>query len=213
MEELRSTEILDKEIEADARKKADKILKNADSECERILADVENRVKEASNQKSEYYKSKIESFEKNLNASVPLEKERFLADFYAKSVSEALNNYLKKLSLEKRLVLIEKSLQKKSQIVSEKKFNAFVFGIDLSSVKKILSNQKIQINSIDKISFEKSGEESAFGNEIHEGIILESEDRCLRIRLTIDQILREIQDKYSQELALTLFGGKLPEWV
>lgn len=211
MEELRSTEILDKEIEADARKKADKILKNADSECERILADVENRVKEASNQKSEYYKSKIESFEKNLNASVPLEKERFLADFYAKSVSEALNNYLKKLSLEKRLVLIEKSLQKKSQIVSEKKFNAFVFGIDLSSVKKILSNQKIQINSIDKISFEKSGEESAFGNEIHEGIILESEDRCLRIRLTIDQILREIQDKYSQELALTLFGGKLPE--
>lgn len=213
MEELRSTEILDKEIEADARKKADKILKNADSECERIFADVENRVKEASNQKSEYYKSKIESFEKNLNASVPLEKERFLADFYAKSVSEALNNYLKKLSLEKRLVLIEKSLQKKSQIVSEKKFNAFVFGIDLSSVKKILSNQKIQINSIDKISFEKSGEESAFGNEIHEGIILESEDRCLRIRLTIDQILREIQDKYSQELALTLFGGKLPEWV
>lgn len=211
MEELRSTEILDKEIEADARKKADKILKNADSECERIFADVENRVKEASNQKSEYYKSKIESFEKNLNASVPLEKERFLADFYAKSVSEALNNYLKKLSLEKRLVLIEKSLQKKSQIVSEKKFNAFVFGIDLSSVKKILSNQKIQINSIDKISFEKSGEESAFGNEIHEGIILESEDRCLRIRLTIDQILREIQDKYSQELALTLFGGKLPE--
>lgn len=211
MEELRSTEILDKEIEADARKKADKILKNADSECERIFADVENRVKEASNQKSEYYKSKIESFEKNLNASVPLEKERFLADFYAKSVSETLNNYLKKLSLEKRLVLIEKSLQKKSQIVSEKKFNAFVFGIDLSSVKKILSNQKIQINSIDKISFEKSGEESAFGNEIHEGIILESEDRCLRIRLTIDQILREIQDKYSQELALTLFGGKLPE--
>lgn len=213
MEELRSTEILDKEIEADARKKAEKILKNADSECERILADVENRVKEASNQKSEYYKSKIESFEKNLNASVPLEKERFLADFYAKSVSEALNNYLKNLSLEKRLLLIEKSLQKKSQIVSGKKFNAFVFGIESSSVKKILSNQKIQINSIDEISFEKSGEESAFGNEIHEGIILESEDRCLRIRLTIDQILREIQDKYSQELALTLFGGKLPEWV
>ena len=51
MEELRSTEILDKEIEADARKKADKILKNADSEAEKILADVETRVKEAKEQK------------------------------------------------------------------------------------------------------------------------------------------------------------------
>lgn len=211
MEELRSTEILDKEIEADARKKAEKILKNADSECERILADVSNRVKEASEQKEKYYKSKIEQFEKNVNAAIPLEKERFLVKFYADSVSNALNVYLKNLGEEKRFSLIEKSLAKKNSIVSGKKFNAFVFGIDLSVAKKILENQKITCNSISEVSFEKSGEESAFGNEIHEGIILESEDKILRLRLTIDQIVREIQDTYSQELANTLFGGKLPE--
>ena len=33
MQELRSTEILDKEIEADARRKAEAILKKADEEC------------------------------------------------------------------------------------------------------------------------------------------------------------------------------------
>ncbi|MCR5123652.1 MAG: hypothetical protein K6B43_00455 [Treponema sp.] len=211
MEELRSTEILDKEIEADARKKADKILKNADLECERILADVENRVKDASEQKSNYYKSKIEQFEKNVNAALPLEKERFLVKFYADSVSSALNDYLKKLGCEKRLSLIEKSLEKKSSIVSGKKFNAYVLGIDLDSAKKVLSNQKIDVAVVCEKSFEKTGEESAFGNEIHEGIILESEDKVLRIRLTIDQIVREIKDTYSEELALSLFGGKLPE--
>ena len=38
MEELRSTEILDKEIEADARKKAAKIVAKAESEAKSIHA-------------------------------------------------------------------------------------------------------------------------------------------------------------------------------
>lgn len=211
MEELRSTEILDKEIEADARKKVEKILKNADSECERILADVENRVKDASEQKSKYYKSKIEQFEKNVNAALPLEKERFLVKFYADSVSSSLNDYLKKIGSEKRLSLIEKSLEKKLEVTSGKKFNALVFGIPLDSAKKLLESKKIDVGSVSEVTFESSGEETAFGNEIHEGMIIESEDKVLRLRLTIDQILREIEDKYSEELALSLFGGKLPQ--
>jgi V/A-type H+-transporting ATPase subunit E len=211
MEELRSTEILDKEIEADARKKVKKILKNADSECERILADVENRVKDASEQKSKYYKSKIEQFEKNVNAALPLEKERFLVKFYADSVSSSLNDYLKKIGSEKRLSLIEKSLEKKLEVTSGKKFNALVFGIPLDSAKKLLESKKIDVGSVSEVTFETSGEECALGNEIHEGMIIESEDKVLRLRLTIDQILREIEDKYSEELALSLFGGKLPQ--
>ena len=37
MEELRSTEILDKEIQEDARKKADKIVKNSQKEAQKNL--------------------------------------------------------------------------------------------------------------------------------------------------------------------------------
>ena len=40
MEELRSTEILDKEIREDARRKANRILNNCVLECEKILEDV-----------------------------------------------------------------------------------------------------------------------------------------------------------------------------
>ena len=40
MEELRSTEILDKEIQEDARRKANRILNNGLLECEKILEDV-----------------------------------------------------------------------------------------------------------------------------------------------------------------------------
>ena len=48
-------------------------------------------------------------------------------------------------------------------------------------------------------------------NNVHKGIILESEDSSVRVRLTIDQLVGEIEDRYSNELATTLFGGRLPE--
>ena len=38
MQELRSTDILDKEIQADARKKAERMLAKTDSECEKLIA-------------------------------------------------------------------------------------------------------------------------------------------------------------------------------
>ena len=44
MEELRSTEVLDKEIETDARKKAERILAKADSDGKALVADVARRV-------------------------------------------------------------------------------------------------------------------------------------------------------------------------
>ena len=41
MQELRSTDILDKEIQADARKKAERMLEKADRDCENLLASIE----------------------------------------------------------------------------------------------------------------------------------------------------------------------------
>ena len=41
MQELRSTDILEKEIQTDARKKAEEILKQAESECTNILESVD----------------------------------------------------------------------------------------------------------------------------------------------------------------------------
>ena len=106
MEELRSTEILDKEIEADARKKAEKILARAEEECRTILADVSLRVDEASKQKESYYAGKLSALEKSINEALPLEKGRFLVSFYDDEVSKAFNEYFEKLGLEKRLALI-----------------------------------------------------------------------------------------------------------
>lgn len=207
MEELRSTEILDKEIEADARKKADKILKNAELEAERILSGVSARVQEVEEQKEELYGSKFNQFEKNLEAALPLEKGRFLVSFYDESVSKALNAYLKGIGAERRLALIGRRFGAAKDVFGGRAFRALAFGISAADARKIAPGA----SSVEEIPFGRSGEEPALGNDVHEGVILESEDGTVRVRLTIDQIVRELKDKRSFELASTLFGGALPQ--
>ena len=213
MEELRSTEILDKEIEADARKKAERLLSDADAECQKLLDAVSGRVKEAAEQKKAYYDAKIATFKKNRDAALPLEQERFRVSFYMGSVADACNAYLENLSDEKVVSLIETMLVRSKNALAEKKVKALAFGIKLEDAKKLLEKHLDAKNLISCVetTFEKSGDEALPMNRVHKGIILESEDSLVRVRLTIDQLLGEIEDRYSNELATTLFGGRLPE--
>ncbi len=213
MEELRSTEILDKEIEADARKKAEGILTEADAECKKLLDAVSDRVKEVAAQKSAYYDSKIATFKKNRDAALPLEQERYRVSFYTGSVADAINAYLEALDETKQLSLVEKMLVRSMYAVSEKKVDALVFGFSVSEAKKMLEKHLSgkQILSCTETTFEKSGDEAVPLNAVHKGIVLESEDKSVRLRLTIDQMVSEIEDTYSNELAVTLFGGRLPQ--
>ena len=72
MQELRSTDILDKEIQADARKKAERMLAKTDSECEKLLASVESDIEKAAEEKQQFFARKLEAFEKDRMAVVPL---------------------------------------------------------------------------------------------------------------------------------------------
>lgn len=210
MEELRSTDILDKEIQDDARKKAEKILRNADTQCDNILAQVESRLEEAKKEKEAYFDCKADQVKKDLDSILPLEKSRFLVSYISSSVAEGINDYLKTLSQEKRFEMAASLLNHFTDLVSEKTFDAQVYGFDINFVKNTLSS-KVKINNCSSVDFAKSGEEAVDGIEIHEGVILVSDDKAVKIRLTLEEVITELIDKYRNELAVTLFGGRLPE--
>lgn len=210
MEELRSAEILDKEIQDDARKKAEKILRNADLQCDQIMAQVESRLEEAKKEKEIYFNQKADQVKKDLDSSMPLEKSRFLVSYISSSIAKGINEYLKTLSSEKRFELAVSLLNQFSNLVSDRTFDAAVYGFDPAYVKSTLSS-KVKINSCSSVEFAKSGSEAVDGIEIHEGVILLSEDKSVKIRLTLEEVITELIDKYRKELAVTLFGGRLPE--
>ena len=206
MEELRSTEILDREIQADARKKAENILKKAEKSCEDILNSVEKTILEAKKAKEDFYNKKLDSFTKNQDSSIPLEKQRIEVSFVQKSIIQNINKYLEALGEEKRMELIINQLENKKSAFDGKKMNAWVYGFDLSKMKKKLSGAlgknllSCEATEFGRISVEDENIEKK------EGVILESDDKSCRVRLTLSELIDGLFENHRKELCDALFG-------
>lgn len=208
MEEFRSTEILDKEIQADARKKAEKILAKADVDCALLLEEVSGRIEKAKKELEDKYALKIAAFEKDLSATLPLEKERFLVSFIQSSIEKAINAYLAKLSDEEKIDLALKKSVKIEDVLKSKKLNALYYGFQESLVKKTVG-KKFNLISVKETEFNKMIIENDLGITDRKGIILESEDKAICVRMTLSEVISQIQDKYRAELYSALFGERL----
>lgn len=211
MEELRSTEVLEKQIMDVAGKKAEKIKLDAEKVCEQILSEVDSRLENAKKEKQVFFDEKISHHKKDLDASLSLEKSRFVVSFVSSSVASAINDYLKQLSAEKRMSAVLLMLKNFNHLTDGKTFDASVYGFDVNSTKAQLEKDGLKITSCTNIAFEKSGEAAIEGIDLHEGIILTSNDKLVKIRLTLEELVSELIDKYRNELAVTLFGGRIPE--
>ena len=213
MEELRSAEVLDKEIRADSMKKAEKILSKADATVKSLLNGLDERIEKAKSDAQKEFSDQILSFEKNAAASLPLEKQRQLVAFIHGSLIEAMNAYFEKIGEKKRFSIIEKLAEHCKEPLLGKKIDALVVGFDIKGVKKMLERLFGQENifSCKKADAILFSDESVAGFSIREGIILTACDGSVSCRLTLDEKVKEILDERSYELATTLFCGRLPE--
>ena len=200
MEELRSTDILDKEIQNDARKKAQALLDQSKQKAAELLGRVQERLDAAKVQKEKFYGAKEAKKLKDSEASLPLEKERFLVSFIGSSIDQAIESYLKNLSSSQRVQLVTKLLDGKEELAKGKKFSAKVYGLDKKeaqdAVEKKLGSKLLSCESVQNA-------------HDPDGMILESEDRSVKIRLTIDEIIGAAKDKHYKEMCSALFGGRL----
>ena len=206
MQELRSTDILDKEIQADARKKAGRMLEKADAECAALIESVDSDIEKAVKDKQVFFARRLEAFEKDRMAAVPLEKERFVVSFIQKSITDNINKYLEGLTEAKRLELASRNFDFKTDL----KLNAYVYGFSVDEAKKFLSNKLgDKLLSCKETKFSARVLEDDLGLTKPEGIILESEDGNFRCRLTLTEVLTRLLDVNRAELSNSLFGGNL----
>ncbi len=206
MQELRSTDILDKEIQADARKKVERMLQKADRDCEILLASIDNDILTAVDEKKTFFENKLNSFKTDRKAVVPLEKERFKVSFIQNAIIQNINKYLEGLSEEKRIELACRDFDFKTK----QKFNAYIYGFSVASAKKFLSKKLGEkLLSCSETKFGAFILEDDLGLAKPQGIILESEDKKIRCRLTLNEVIEKLLDKNRTELSSTLFGGDL----
>ncbi len=212
MEELRSTDILDSEIRNETKKKAEKIVDRAKETAGSLLSEVEAKVEEARQAALNASEKRLQTYEKNVNASLPLEKQRYQISYVHNSLVEAINLYLEKAGEEGRFEIIkELALRVKNIFSSETQLYARTIFLDKDKVKKLLEEifgkgrVFVEEGSINLIS-----DETVELLKFHEGIILQTEDRKIKCNLTLDEKIREILDSSKMELALALFDGRLP---
>lgn len=199
MEEFRSTDILDKEIAAEARKKAERILHRADESGKALLDGVPSRMEEARKEMETSLKERAASFKKNLDASIPLEKERFKVSFVQQSITGAMEAFVKGCGEDELLSFVVARYNKAKKELCGKKGAAFcmtVQGLDENTAKKVFEEAGANIKECKRIDAK-----SVFDT----GVILEGEN--VKAAFTLEQIVSEIEDDKRAELAAALFGG------
>jgi len=113
MEELLSTEVLDREILEDARKKAHKILKTADENQAAQVRDWEKKTRDAVNSIQKAYAERTERIEKEILARLPLDKRRLRSETSESFLKNAIDNFLRSLDREKLLAILEGELSQR----------------------------------------------------------------------------------------------------
>ncbi len=212
MEELRSTAIIDSEILEDSRKKAERILVNSQNECKAILDAVAGRVATITEEKTSFYDEKIAHHKRDLLASMPLERKRYLVEFEKNQIQAAIVDYLNNLSTEKKLTLIKKLVSRYKSYLEGNKLKVKISGFKKEEILKILKAE-FKADSILECEEMDSVMKNTFKTEYGEaeGMIIESDDKSKLCRVFIGELVEQIIDKNSYELATTLFSGGLPE--
>lgn len=97
MDELRSTENLEHEILEDARKKAERILKNADARIRDVGTEWTGKRTEAFDELEARYRARAESARREIESSVPLEMKRKEIEYLDRQLREHLDRYFMEL--------------------------------------------------------------------------------------------------------------------
>lgn len=110
MEELRSTDALDREILEDARKKAYRILAAATETVKAAGEEEEAKIKEALAELRARFEKHDEEIRREILARLPLDKRRIHTEWVEASLKSAMKDYLESLSRERLLSLLEGEL-------------------------------------------------------------------------------------------------------
>ena len=143
MEELRTTEVLEREILEDARKKAYKILKTADDTLTAQTLDWEKKISEEIASARKAYGTRQKKGNEEIFARFPLDKRRQRSETFEGFLVRAMDDFLRSLKREDVLLLLKRTLTERLEAGETgrcHKAEVQYSGISLSEAKQVLGN-------------------------------------------------------------------------
>jgi V/A-type H+/Na+-transporting ATPase subunit E len=150
MEELQSTEILDREILEDARKKVVRILKSAEETINAQNAEWEKKTISSIDELDRKYKEQREISAAKIMARLPIDKHRVKIEKIENLLFSAVETWFKSLSRQKTLDLLAEELEKRLALCEDfykaAKVDASINGINRKEAESVF--QKIKIKCV-----------------------------------------------------------------
>jgi V/A-type H+-transporting ATPase subunit E len=204
MEEIRTTEVLDREILEDARKKADRILKNSVAEIDAIRSEWKVKTDGAIADLEKRNAEKLSIFARNLDDSLPLEKKRKRIAFLDVRLVGALAGYFSRLDQTRIETLLARTLSRASGVFSGRDVRVEYCGIDGKAAARIVRMALPGIGTPEFIEREPTGSRftgclvRASGTEKAGGLLF---------RATLEDFEAYLLDRKREELVKSLFQG------
>jgi hypothetical protein len=205
MEELQSTDILDREILEDARKKAHRILKTADDTIKSKSADWEKKLSISLDELEEKYAKNSKSITEEIMAVLPIDKQRAKARKIEELLNSAVETWYSRISRQRVLGFLQgelsKSLASCGGFSASDGINAYIHKIEPSEAEAILK----AVLPDKPCTIETMQSTAAYPQIIdYPQIILEN--REVRIYASIGKAVEFILGKKREELIAALLG-------
>ena len=208
MEELHSTEALDREILEDARKKAFKILKNADESVLSQKLNWEKKTQKDVEEIRKNYEQQTEKVREEIFARLPLDKRRLRSETSEFFLREAMENFLQNLNRDVLLLILENELIKRldeSKAELGKEGRVIFSSMNNGEVDKTLGN------ALEKIPFLKdwqinNWQKNEAKNYAASFPMIVIDTPSIRITVSVDDVASEFLKLKRAELTAALLG-------
>ena len=202
MEELQSTEMLDREILEDARKKAARTLKSAEDTIRAQDKEWEKRTAEGIDDLEKKYIEQKELAAEKIMARLPIDKRRTKVEKIEKMLDSAAESWYKSLSRARILDLLTVELKKRISLCEEfsdsTEKRAFFCGLDIKEAETTLKN----VNLACKL-------EESHADGQYPSIVIEMGN--VRITASIQKIVDYLLQEKREELVEALVGRDFME--
>lgn len=205
MEELRSSEHLYNEIQSDARKKADRVLKKADAEISTIDAALKDRIEKGINEQKKRFEAELERYKQNAEYSLPLERKRRELIFFDSALQQAVDNYFHNLQEEQKLHIIGSLLKEYVPVLeastAHTAMTVFYTGYKKASVERLLTEV---FSNTAHIKYVEISAEQAKKQGFSDGLYIEFEN--IVCKATVAQARSMLMNTLRNEMRIQLFG-------
>jgi vacuolar-type H+-ATPase subunit E/Vma4 len=199
MEELQSTDILDREILEDARKKAHRILKAADDTIKSKSADWEKKLTGTLNELKEKYAKNSKFITEEIMAVLPIDKQRTKAKKIEELLNSAVEIWYSRMSRQRVLGFLQGELSKRlaycGDFSASGGINVYIHKVERSEaeaiLKEVLHNKQCTIKTMQSTA-------------AYPQIILENSE--IRIYASIGKTVEVILGEKREELITALLG-------